>query len=62
MKNVEIDIFCIAKTQVDRAEVRLWLDYIGAGNYEIPDDGNVTDPSLLVAMAAKRCYMSLEAG
>lgn len=62
MKNVEIDIFCIAKTQVDRAEVRLWLDYIGAGNYEIPDDGNVTDPSLLVAMAAKRCYMSFEAG
>jgi thymidylate synthase (FAD) len=63
MHNVEIEIFRVAKTEVDRAEVRRWLDFIGVSpEFEIPDDQEVTDPALLVALAAKRCYMSFEAG
>lgn len=62
MRNVEIEIFRIAKTQVDRVEVRRWLDFLGANNYELPDEEAVTDPALLIAIAAKRCYMSFEAG
>jgi thymidylate synthase (FAD) len=62
MRNVEIEIFRIAKTQVDRLEVRRWLDYIGANGYEVPDEEAVTDPALLIALAAKRCYMSFDVG
>lgn len=60
MSTVEIGIFNIARTGVDRAEVRKWLDFIGADGYELPDD--VSDPALLVALAAKRCYKSFEPG
>lgn len=58
----EIKVFNIAKTTVDRDEVRKWLDYIGAENFEIPEDGAISNPALLVALAAKRCYMSFEPG
>lgn len=60
--NVNIDVFNIARTMVDRDEVRRWLDRIGADGYEIPEPGTVSDPALLVALAAKRCYMSFEPG
>lgn len=59
---VPIRIFNIARTMVDREEVRRWLDCIGAEGYEIPPDGAISDPALLVALAAKRCYMSFEPG
>lgn len=62
MRNVDIEVFNIAKTQVDRAQVRRWMDYIGANGYEIPDEEASSDPALLVALAAKRCYMSFEPG
>jgi thymidylate synthase (FAD) len=62
MSNVPIEIFNIARTVVDREEVRRWLDHIGATNYEIPEDGAVSNPALLIALAAKRCYMSFEPG
>jgi thymidylate synthase (FAD) len=62
MRNVDIEVFPIAKTQVDRVAVRRWLDYLHANNYEIPDDEAVTDPALLIALAAKRCYLSFEPG
>jgi thymidylate synthase (FAD) len=61
-KQIEIEIFNIAKTQVDRAEVKRWLIHLEAYNYEIPDERAVTDPALLIALAAKRCYMSFEPG
>lgn len=61
-KQVPIAIFNIARTQVDREAVRRWLDHIGANGFEIPEEGTVSDPALLVALAAKRCYMSFEAG
>ena len=62
MSNVNIEVFPIAKTQVDREAVRQWLDHVGATGYEIPDASVASDPALLIALAAKRCYMSFEAG
>ncbi len=62
MSNVDIEIFNIARTMVDREAVRKWLDHIGADGWEIPGPEIVTDPALLVALAAKRCYMSFEVG
>lgn len=61
-KLVPIKVFNIARTMVDREAVRQWLDHIGAENFEIPGEGTVSDPALLVALAAKRCYMSFEPG
>ncbi|MEX0919188.1 MAG: FAD-dependent thymidylate synthase [Parcubacteria group bacterium] len=61
-KNVEIGIFNIGRTIVDRDEVRRWLEHIGAEGYEIPEEGTVSNPALLIALAAKRCYMSFEPG
>lgn len=60
MSEVNIEIFNIARTAVDRDEARRWLDFIGAEEYEIPE--GITDPALLVALAAKRCYKSFEPG
>ena len=61
-RQVPIEIFNIARTQVDREQVRRWLDHVGAEKFEIPTEGAVSDPALLVALAAKRCYMSFEPG
>jgi thymidylate synthase (FAD) len=62
MSNVDIKIFNIARTEVDREEVRRWLDHVGANGYEIPDEATASSPALLIALAAKRCYMSFEPG
>lgn len=62
MSNVDIKIFNIARTVVDREEVRRWLDYVGAENFVIPDESVASNPALLIALAAKRCYMSFEPG
>lgn len=59
---IDIEFFNIAKTVVDKDEVKRWLDHVGAESFEIPDDGAVSNPALLIALAAKRCYMSFEAG
>lgn len=61
-KVVPIEIFNIAWTAVDRDEVNRWLDYLNVRNYQIPDEQEASDPALLVALAAKRCYMSFEPG
>ena len=61
-KLVPIKVFNIARTMVDREAVRQWLDPIGAEGFEIPEPGTVSDPALLVALAAKRCYMSFKPG
>src|SRR5512137_845150 len=62
MRNVDIEVFCTAQTRVNRDEVRRWLDFIGANGFEIPQEDACSDPALLVALAAKRCYMSFEPG
>lgn len=59
---VEPKIFRIAQTEVNRDEVQKWMNYIGANNYEIPSEEVASDPALVVALAAKRCYMSFEPG
>lgn len=61
-KTVPIKIFNIGRTMVDYVEVKRWMDHIGATGYEIPGPDVVSDPALLVALAAKRCYMSFEVG
>lgn len=60
MRLVDIAVFNTARTQVDRAEVRRWLDWLGANEFAIPDEEAISDPALLVALAAKRCYLSFQ--
>jgi thymidylate synthase (FAD) len=62
LSNVNIEVFNIAKTQVDREAIRRWLDRLGADEYEIPDASAASDPALLIALAAKRCYLSFQPG
>jgi thymidylate synthase (FAD) len=58
---VEIGIFRIGGTVVDRSEVQKWLDFIEVPDtFTLPPDGAVSDPALLIALAAKRCYMSFD--
>jgi thymidylate synthase (FAD) len=58
----EISVYVLARTQVDRSAVRAWLDEMGADEFEIPAEEAVTDPALLVALAAKQCYLSFQPG
>lgn len=62
MSSVGIEFFNIAKTMVVREQVQKWLDHIGVDEFEIPSPDVISDPALLVALAAKRCYMSFEVG
>ncbi len=58
-----ITLHRIAQTTVNRDAVRHWLDTIGATTYEPPQSNNDDlDPALVIALAAKRCYMSFEPG
>lgn len=59
---VPIEVFRIGRTVVDREEVSRWMTHIGAAEFEIPENENVTDPALLIALAGKRCYMSFVEG
>lgn len=62
-KNVDIEVFPIAKTVVDKEAVRKWLDYLSVtDNWNFPDDEIVSNPALNIALAGKRCYMSFQAG
>lgn len=58
----EISVRVLARTKVDREAVREWLDEMGADEFEIPGEEAVSDPSLLVALAAKQCYMAFQPG
>ncbi len=58
----DIRVFKIAHTVVDREAVREWLDDLGADQFEIPSEEIVNDPALLVALAAKQCYMAFQPG
>ncbi len=57
---VPIEIFCIGRTQVDKEEVKRWLDFLGVENFSLPDDSAISNPALLIALAAKRCYKSFD--
>lgn len=58
----EISVRVLARTVVDREAVREWLDEMGADEFEIPETDVVSDPALLVALAAKQCYMAFQPG
>lgn len=60
-REIEIKTFLIAKTQVQAETVQEWMDHIGADEFELPGD-EVSDPALLVALAAKNCYQSFQVG
>lgn len=57
---VPIEIFLIGRTQVDRDEVTRWLDFLGVKDFQLPEEGTISNPALLVALAAKRCYKSFD--
>jgi thymidylate synthase (FAD) len=61
-RNVEIEVFQIAKTHVNKEAVARWMTFVGANKFQIPDDETITDPAFLIAMAAKRCYKAFEIG
>jgi thymidylate synthase (FAD) len=56
---VPIEVFLIGRTQVDPVEVERWMDFIGATEFELPEEG-LTNPAAIIALAGKRCYMSFE--
>ncbi len=58
----EISVRVLARTRVDREAVREWLDEMGVDEFEIPPEEAVSDPALLVALAAKQCYMAFQPG
>lgn len=58
----EISVRVLARTVVDRDAVREWLDEMGADEFDIPSPEAVSDPGLLVALAAKQCYMAFQPG
>ncbi len=59
---VPIEVFSIARTAVDQDEVKRWMKFINANEFEIPDGEIVSNPALLIALAGKRCYMSFQPG
>lgn len=76
MRNVPIEFFIISQTRVNPEAVRRWLDFLGVSSdysdklwelmdpcdtCELASEENITDPALLIALAAKRCYKSFEA-
>src|SRR5688572_22057032 len=65
MRNVDIRIYKTAQTRVNYDEVSRWLTDLGVSPEfcrGVEEDDTITDPALLIALAAKRCYMSFEAG
>lgn len=58
----EITVRALARTKVDRDAVREWLDEMGADEFDIPSEEATSDPALLVALAAKQCYMAFQPG
>lgn len=68
-RNVNIEFFRIAQTRVNPEAVLAWLKHLDVSDdytSELeqtmmePEEGEITDAALLVALAAKRCYMSFE--
>lgn len=75
MRNVPIEFFLVAQTRVNPEAVKEWLEFLGVSEkynddlWELMDpavengmttEENITDPALLIALAAKRCYKSFE--
>lgn len=66
-KHIEIGIFQIAQTMVNESDVVRWMNYLGAEKFSEEflhsmQDDVLSEPAALIAIAAKRCYMSFEPG
>jgi thymidylate synthase (FAD) len=59
----DIRVFRIAETRVNKEATEAWLRDLGANEF-VDELGmhmqSVTDPAMLVAMAAKQCYMAFQ--
>lgn len=60
MRFVNIELFLIANTALNREEVSKWLASLGAKEYQLPE--GASDPSTLISLAGRRCYNSFEPG
>jgi thymidylate synthase (FAD) len=58
----DIRVFRIAETKVNTGAVSAWLHDLGADQFLTEDlpHQQITDPALLVALAAKQCYMAFQ--
>lgn len=60
----DIRVFCIAQTQVNPEAVVAWLGDLGAdefiSDYMLGEYAEISDPAMLVALAAKQCYMAFQ--
>jgi thymidylate synthase (FAD) len=61
-KLVNIEVFNIGRTMVDRHEVMRWMERLGVSTDGPVAPETATDPARLIALAAKRCYMSFQPG
>lgn len=59
-----IAVFPIAQTTANREEVDRWLTYIGVDKDVVIEllESGTPDPALIVALAAKQCYLSFQPG
>lgn len=58
----EISVHLIAQTKMATEEIYDWLNSIGAKNFTLPGESELSDRAAVVALAGKRCYMSFEEG
>lgn len=59
MKHVTPQVFFLAKTALQDAEIVRWLDCLGAQEFTLPEG---TDAENLVLLAGKKCYNSFVPG
>lgn len=65
MRNVEIQVRLIAQTRPNRTQIEDWLCELGASTSAIDRlnyDNDIPQGEHLVQVAARRCYLSFEAG
>jgi thymidylate synthase (FAD) len=64
MRKVEIRINCIAQTRLNFDQIEAWLKGVGVSTDTLKELAlsGVSEASKLIALAAKRCYMSFQPG
>jgi thymidylate synthase (FAD) len=64
MKNVNIEVFLIARSRPETAEMARWLKFKGVGNERIDAivSPEKTPGEIITEVAGRRCYMSFEVG
>ena len=59
--NVNIEVFLLAKTEVNKEEINKYLQHLKADKFN-PNFENKTSAELLVELGGRRCYMSFQPG